>query len=203
MNVKAKSYKSKRQLLQEGIKLEEKHYRIFITLAIFACTYHYFFQPKTIGNDIRYNIFIFWLPIITGIISISFYRRKFIVNKFSTNKGFALWTFMTVFYTIQGLIASYLIFGQIAQISWDIANQQMANKNRSDNLDCDIIQFYSRRSPYSIVFKFNKKYETINVDYKTIKSYVEQNPKEYKVVIAAQKGLWNHYLINDWTIQKK
>jgi hypothetical protein len=201
--VNTKAYKTKRQFAQKEKSLEKTHYRIFIGLALFACGYHYFFQAKTIGHDIRYNIFIFWLPTLIGTLAIGIYRRKFILSKFLTNRGFSLWTFMAVFYLLQGFIFSYLSFGQVAKIGWDIANRQTANENPSETLICNVTRFWSKRRPYAIEFNLNGKYEKINVDYQTLKSYIDESPKEYEIYIKAQRGLWNHYFVKNWTLSKK
>lgn len=201
--MKAKNYQAKRQYIKEEKRLDKKHYRILIGLAIFAWAYYYFFEPKTIGHDIRYNIFIFWIPTIIGTITIGIYRRQFLANKFATNKSFALRLFMIAFYLIQGFIFSYLSFGQVAKISSDIVNRQTANGNPNESLVCNVTRFWSKRKSYKIEFKFNDKYERLQVSYQTIKNYIEENPKDYAITIQAQKGLWNHYFVNDWTIQKK
>ncbi|RYE53466.1 MAG: hypothetical protein EOP48_14335 [Sphingobacteriales bacterium] len=200
--MKTKTYEAKRQFVQKEKGLEKKHSKIFIGLAIFACAYYYFFQPKTIGNDIRYNIFIFWLPTLIGTLTIGIYRRKFLLSKFSTNKGFTLWTFMTVFYLLQGFISSYLSFGQVAKISWDIVSWQNANENQTESLVCKVARFRSERQ-YAIEFEFDGKHERIYVDYQTLKPYVDESPKEYEITIEAQKGLWNYYFVNNWTLRKE
>lgn len=201
--MKTKNFQAKRQYIKKEKRTEKKHYLVVIVLFIFAFIYYYYFEPKTVGYDIRYNIFIFWLPSIIGIITIGIYRRQFLINKLATNKSFIIWGFMIAFYLLQGFIFSYLSFGQVAKISWDAINHQTIRKSPNEKLVCNVTRFWSKRRSNFIEFTYNGKYERINTGYFFLKSYIQENPKDYEVIITAQKGLWNHYFVNDWMIQKK
>lgn len=133
----------RRKHIKEEKKLEKKHYRIIVALMILDVVYYYFIQPKTIGHDIRYSIYIFWLPTLLGMLILALYRRKFLIDRFLNNKGVALWAFMFFFYLLQGLVFSYLSFGQIAKISWDFINYQTAIQNSREVLECDITRFWT------------------------------------------------------------
>jgi len=143
--VKSKQHSEKRKFITSEKRLEKKHTRILIGLMIFAIGYYYFIEPKTIGHDIRYSIYIFWLPMIFGIVTLAIYRRQFLINKFSTNKGVVLWTFMIFFYLLQGFIFSYLSIGQITKISWDILNEKAIQQNQIETLRCDVTKFSKGR----------------------------------------------------------
>ena len=201
--MKSKRYTEKRQFINNEKRLEKKHYRIIIGLMIFSAVYYYFIEPKTIGHDIRYSIYTFWLPTIIGLVTIAIYRRQFLVNKFSTNKGVVLWTFMIFFYLLQGFIFSYLSFGQLAKISWDILNERTIQENQTETLRCDVSRFWTKRKPYSIDFKFNGRYESIIADYSTLKEYINEDPKNYEIAIEAKRGIWNYYKLNSWTLTRK
>lgn len=201
--MKSKKYPKNRKLINGEKRLEKKHYSILIGLMVFGAGYYYFNESKTIGHDIRYSIYIFWLPTIIGIVTLAIYRRKFLITKFSTNKGVVLWTFMIFFYLLQGFIFSYLSFGQIAKISWDILNERAIQQNQIVTLRCDVTRFWTKRRPYSIDFKFNGKRESIIADYQTLKEYINENPKDYEIEIELNKGIWNYYKLNSWTLSKK
>ena len=193
----------KRLSVTKEKKLEKQNYRIVIGLMISYVTYYYFFEPNLIGHDIRYTIYVFSLPTLLGFLILAVYRRQFLINKFSTNKGFILWTFMTFFYLIQGILFSYLSFGQVAKISWDILNNTTAKHNTKEVLDCKITRFWTGRNSNNIDFLFNDRHNKFDVQYKTIKEYLKTNPSDYYLQITARKGLWNYYLVEGWDIKSK
>lgn len=196
------NYNNKKKYLQTEKKLDKLHYRIIVGLAIIAIIYYYFIEPKTIGHDNRYTIYIFAVPTIIGMLILGFYRRQFLINRFTTNRGIVLWTFMIFFYLIQGMIFSYLGFGQVAKISWDIYNNKTVSQNSQDTFECKITRFWTGKRP-SIDFKFNDRHESIKVNYSTIKEYENKNEEDYILNIKATKGLWNYYNLNEWNIEHK
>lgn len=193
----------KRLTVTKEKKLEKRHYSIIIGLMISYATYYFFFEPNLIGHDSRYTIYIFLLPTLLGLLTLAVYRRKFLIIKFSTNKGFTLRTFMTVFYLIQGLLFSYLSFGQVAKISWDILNNRTSKQNIEEVFDCKITRFWTGRRSNNIDFLFNNRHNKFDVQYKTIKDYLNTNPDDYYLKITARKGLWNYYLVEHWDIKTK
>ena len=109
---------------------------------------------------------------------------------------------MTLFYLTQGAIFSYLSFGQLAKISWDIINNKTAKQNSEEIFDCKITRFWTGKRP-SIDFKFNNRHERISVNYSTIKEYENKNEEDYKIKIRATKGLWSYYKLNEWNVEQK
>lgn len=196
-------HSEKRILTEKEKRFEKGLYRLVIGLAVFGVVYYYFIEPKTIGDDIRYSIYIFWLPTIAGLVLLAIYRRQFLIQKFRTNKGFILWTIMILFYLLEGFIFSYLSFGQAAKVSWDILNYSVTKQNQTEVLRCDVTRFWTGRKSNSIDFTFNGKHEEIKVQYKTIKKYLDENPDDYEVILEAQKGIWGYYTLNSWKLAKK
>lgn len=175
---------------------------------IFGFAYYWFVEPKTIGHDIRYAIYIFWLPTIIGMLTLGIYRRQFLINRFATNKGFVLGTFMVFFYLLQGLIFSYISFGQIAKMSWDYANFQVAKENTTEKVECEVTKFWTRANTNkfqsdAVFFEFKNRSESLKVSYESIKQYKDKNPENYLVDIDARRGIWNYYLVDNWTIKEK
>ena len=197
--VKQKNYQQKSNFIKAEKKLEKKHYQIVIGLMIFTAAY-YFIEPKTIGYDIRYSIYIFWLPTIIGILILGYYRRSFLITRFANNKGIVLWVFMTFFYLLQGLMFSYISFGQIAKISWDYCNYKIARRNSEETFVCPITKFWAGKRP-CLYFKFNNQTEQFQVNYQTIKDYVGKEEQAYFIRIKVTKGLWNYYTVNKWNIE--
>lgn len=202
-NVKAEKHLEKRKFKQAEKRLAKKHYRILIGLLIFGCIYYYFIQPITIGRDSRYTIYIFWMPTLAGLIALGIYRRKFLIDAFVTAKGFAVRSFMVFIFFIEGIVVSYLIFGQIANIGWNTINQNVAKGNPVETINCELTKFFlGRKSNNGMYFKFHGRSEKIKTDYQTIKFYLDKNPDDYKLEIKVQKGIWNHYLLKQWTIKE-
>jgi hypothetical protein len=200
--VKKESYKDKKSFIHTEKKLDKLNYRLIIGLAITGIAYYYFIEPKIIGHDNRYIIYIVTLPTIIGMLILGIYRRHFLINRFSKNKGIILWTFMTLFYFTQGVLFSYLSFGQVAKISWDILNNKTAEQNSEEFFECKITGFCTGKRP-SIDFKFKNRYERIRVNYSTIKEYENKNEDDYILKINATKGLWNYYKLNEWSLEYK
>jgi hypothetical protein len=200
--MRASSLNQKRKFLQGEKKLEKKHLRLIYIFAIITVAYYYFLEPKTIGHDTRYIIYIFLLPTIIGMIALGIYRRQFLINRFTTNKGFILWTFMIVFYLLQGFIFSYISFGQVAKISWDYFNYRATQNHEEELLTCPITQFSTvRRS--RLHFKLNDLHESFRVRYSDIKEYKDKKASDYVLKITARKGIWNYYTMKGWTIEPK
>ena len=204
--MQADKRKAKRRFKQIEKKLEKKHYRIIIGLMILSVICYSVVEPniagQMIGYDVRYTLFILWGPVISGIVILGIYRRKFLIYKFSTTRGFAVWIFMIFFYLVEGIFVAYLSLGQVARISWLVANKAAEEKNQTELIACDVTKFWAKRKPF-IEFKFRGRYESIQVNYGAIAEYQDKNPDQYHLEIEAKKGVWNYYIIDRWTITKK
>ena len=192
-----------RTTLTREKKLEAKHYRILIALVVLYVVYYSFFRNKVVGHDNRYIVYIVVLPTLCALLALAAYRRHFLVDKFSTNKGSILWVFMAAFYLIQGLLFSYLSIGQSAQISWDIVNNRAAKQNDLEVIQCEIIKFKTFKRSSGIEFILNSKAEKLDTRYSAIKDYADKKPEDNFLEITIQKGLWNYYLVRDWKVKKK
>lgn len=201
--MKKANFSNRRQFLQGEKRLEKKHIWLIYLFGIIAAAYYFFIEPTTIGHDRRYLIYIFLLPTIFGMIVLGIYRREFLVNRFSQNKGFILWTFMLVFYLGQGFIFSYISFGQAAKMGWDYVNYRATQENQEETLICPVADFRTGKRQDYIDFKFNGKYESLKVSYSTFRDYQGKNPNDYFLRINATKGLWSYYTVNGWTIEYK
>ncbi len=196
------NYNSEKSFILTEKKLAKLHYRIIVGFSIIGIVYYCFIEPKTIGHDNKYTIYIFLLPTVLGMLILGFYRRKFLINRFTTNKSLILWIFMTLSYLLQGLFCSYLSFGQVAKITWDYYNIKKVKKNPEETFNCKITKFWIGKRP-SIDFEFNEKHESINVSYSTIKEFENRNVDDYLLKINVSKGLWNYYKLNQWKIEHK
>lgn len=200
--MRSKKYSEKRQFIRTEKRLEKKHYRVLIGLMIFGAGYYYLIEPETIGHDTRYNMYIFWLPTIIGVLALAIYRRRFLTTQFSINKGAVLWTAMILLYLVEGFIVSYLSFGQVAKISWDILNERVCRESKTETFTFDVAEF-RRRRPRSIDFRFNGKLEHIHLSRSTLREYVNEDPKDYELTLEVNKGIWNFYKLKSWELTRK
>ena len=184
--------------------IAKAHYKTLIGLMVVYVLHRMFFEHKTIGHDTRYAIFVFGIPTITGILILAFYRRNFLLSTFATANGFALKLFVITFYFIQGLLFSYLSFGLVANATWNYINKRTAEQNPKETIHCRVTKFSLsgyRLGGDKIEFKYQGRFESIRVEYRTIKEYLNQPLSNYELEISVQKGIWNYYVLNDWTIK--
>lgn len=195
---KVKRIDNQKGMLEEK-KRDKKEYRIMIGLMVVGVVYYALIEPRTIGYDPRYTMYIVALPTVIGMVILGLYRRHFLMRQFSENKGFIQGTFMTFWYLLQGIIFSYLSFGQLTKMSWDYLNSQAAKQNTEQIVTCEITRFWAGRRP-GIDFLFNGRHESINVDGATISAYENKNVNDYRLTIHATKGLWNYYVLTEWKV---
>lgn len=184
-------------------KIEQQHTRIAFALIIFYVTYYFLFEQKIIGHDSKYIIYIFLLPTLIGLFAIAYYRRHFLRNIFSKSKGFFSKISMFLFLFFEGLLFSYLSFGQVAKISFDILNWNTANKNSAEVIVCKITKFSTGKYSNKIDFVFKERSNQIEAKYDLIKPFLEKKTDGYYIEIKARKALWNYYYVEKWKINKK
>ena len=182
--------------------LNKKQLKLILFLAFLGAIYHFYIEPKQIGYDSRYLVYVFILPTIVGAAVIGIYRRQFLSNQFSRGKGFLLRIFMMFFYLLQGLVFSYISFGQLTKMSWVFACFLKAKDKGEETLYCDVARFYTGRQS-AVEFKFKGHSERFRVPYSEIKPYKSDPPSNYYLKIKAAKGLWDYYRVQDWIVQQK
>lgn len=203
---KNKSFKSKKQFLLKEKLLDSKHSAIIIALGLIFILYHMLVEPITIGQDVRYKIYIFLLPVIIGMLALGLYRREFLLNRISAEKSVSFRIVRAGFYLLQGFLFSYLILGQTVAMTWDYLNYQEAKTQPMEQFYCElneIVKGGQRRSNPNIRFKWEGKYEQINTSYASIKDYLDKDPEAYRIQLRVRKGIWNYYLLEGWSLQEK
>ena len=204
--MKSKKYLEKRKFIQEEKKKQKKYGAILILLGILGAIYFWYFRPTTIGHNLKYNIFIFWTPTILGISLMAFYRRKFLLNQFTRNKSFILWVLLTLFYLSEGVIFSYLSFGQLADITWNIVNKRISNESPRETFDCQVTNFdLGGHGVHSktLRFDFKTRSERVYISNETSNMLSGKKPEKYKIRIECRKGIWDYYTLTDWTLIEK
>lgn len=194
--IERKKFKNKEK------KLQQIHYTLLIMAMISFVVYYMFFRNTTIGHDVRYTIYVFLIPLIIGILFFGIYRREFLIKTYLSFKETYAKIYVIVFYLLQGIIVSYLSFGQIAWITWSYINKKEAEKNKTEMISCDVTGFYTKKNP-DISFKFKNQTEVFNVTSEMYRENYNRNPKDYKVEITAQKGIWNYYVVKHWELKNK
>lgn len=48
-------------------KREEIQYKFLIAILVIGVIHYYFFESEYIGSDNRYDLFVFWIPVIVGL----------------------------------------------------------------------------------------------------------------------------------------
>jgi glucan phosphoethanolaminetransferase (alkaline phosphatase superfamily) len=183
-------------------KKDKVHSRIFIGLLILFITFRVLFDINDIGHDVRYEKYIFGLPTLTGVVALGIYRLNFLKIKIASLKNVWGKTLAILFFLLQGIIISYLSFGQAAHITWSLANRIEAANKQPKTMAFTVERFWTRKSP-QIDFKFHNNFETIRVSYKSTSRFENQNPKNYILSLKVRKGIWNYYIVDSWAIKRK
>lgn len=168
---------------------------------IFCVINSTFIESKTIGGDYRYKIYIILLPTIIGIIFFGFYRKEFLIRKCLSFKETYLKLYVIGFYLLQGILVSYLSFGQVVSVAWNCINKCEAEKNPTEIVICKVTGFYTKKNP-DISFNFKNQTEVFSVSSEMNRENYNRNPKDYELEITVQKGIWNYYIVKHWKLKK-
>ncbi|MGZ5283811.1 MAG: hypothetical protein ACXWEY_16165 [Bacteroidia bacterium] len=204
--MKSRRYTEKRKLKRESKKQEKIYNYIFVALAIIWIAYYICFEPETIGDDYRYNLYIFWLPTIAGILALGFYKHELLNEAIKERKIISKFI-AVLFLFLMSAFWSYLSIGQLSKIIFHTINKEVAKTENTETHRLDINQIAKSRgrgtTKYKIRIKFQDKTEEVNISYEKFKQYENENPKDYLIKVKLQKGIWNYYLLNDWDIVRK
>ncbi|WKL48966.1 hypothetical protein Q1W71_04085 [Flavobacterium pectinovorum] len=192
--------KEKRKLKIKEKKTEQIHYSLLIFAMIFCVVNLAFIESKTIGGNNRYEIYIFLLPTIIGILFFGIYRKDFLIRKYLSFKETYAKIYMIGFYLLQGILVSYLSFGQIASVIWNCINRNEAEKNPTEIVICKVTGFYTKKNP-DVSFDFKNQTEVFNVSSEMNRENYTRNPKDYEIEIMVQKGIWNYYIVRHWKLK--
>ncbi|WP_230158232.1 hypothetical protein [Flavobacterium sp. CECT 9288] len=191
----------RRKIKNREKKIEQIHYPLLIFAMIFCVINLGFFESKTIGGDYRYVIYIFLLPIIIGMLFFGIYRKEFLVRKFISFKEIHFKIYVICFYFLQGVLISYLSFGQVTSVIWNYINVNEAERNPAEVVICKVTSFYTNRNPH-ISFDFKGQTETFDVSSEMNKEIYNRDPKNYELEITIQKGIWNYFIVKHWKLKR-
>lgn len=201
----SKAERHKRRTLQ---KRRKKSQDKFIYAAFWGCillfiAFHYY-KPLTIGNDIKYNIFIVILPILAGLSIFYFYRHQILDAKaVASVKNIWHKLAYAVAFTVVIALLSFMSLGLIANIIFDISNYYSAKNNREQEVIIPIDEFHKgkgRRASHKIYFTFEDNKESIAVSRNSIDRYIAESNTHKRIKLNLRKGLWNHYIVENWDV---
>ncbi|WP_124019547.1 hypothetical protein [Flavobacterium sp. HTF] len=167
---------------------------------IFFIVNYMFFEDVTLGHDRRYVMYIFCLPLIIGLVFFGIYRREFLIKTYLSFKETYAKIYVVGFYLLQGIVVSYLSFGQLANVMWSYLNKKEAEKNKIEIVSCNVGGFYTKKNPH-VFFKFKNRTEVLKVNSETNRKNYNRNPKDYQLEITMQKGIWNYYIVKHWELK--
>lgn len=133
------------------------------------------------------------------------YRKK-LINTDSlaavTNKWHKLGYSIIIFLCVS--LFSYLTIGVITDITWQCANHYSAKNQKQHTVTLPVHEFHvskgSRISRNYVSFYFQENKEQIKVSRDFINQY--KMGSNANIQLKIRKGLWNHYLVDDWEIIK-
>lgn len=205
----SKTKLSKKQVnssLQKENSKEKFYYALFIG-CIIAFVIAYWLEPITIGNDVRYTLFVVLFPILIGVTLFITYRKK-ILNTDAVAAVKNKWQKLGYAIVLLGCAAlfSYLTLGLVTEMVWRSANHYTAKNQRQHIVILPVNEFHEasggRHSSNSIYFNFQGNKESIKVSKDFIKQYKTRSNTKRHIQLILRKGIWNHYFVDDWQIIK-
>ncbi len=201
---------TEKEFLEIDKKKDNLHYNAFVFFAIIAVLKYLLFDEKLIGSDIRYDIFIFWLPIILGLIILGVYQRKYLIYVFKDNDTIINKIKYFGFVLLIGSMFSYLSFHTTTDFVFQIINKNEIEKTESKIVDFEIDSFNEKKGGKTqlitggnrIWYEYEGNKESFKVE-KEIIELLKKDLKNYLIEIELKKGIWNHFIIVDWNIKKR
>jgi len=203
-----KKFETKTAFKKRLKKKEINVYRYVIITIFIGIVYWLFFELTSIGGDYRYDLFVFWIPVVVGIIiTIKFdlllLDYKDLLKGFKEEKYIFLKIVYFPFLLLIHFIFSVIIFWIPVNIIWDSFNRVEISKNKAETYEFQIAKFQLSRSRDAVYFYFKDQLESIPVSYNDIKPYLGENPTNYKLELKIRKGIWNYYTVDSFHIIEK
>jgi len=207
-NFTVKPSKAERRQQQKVFKRKKSfkdnlNYYIFIGFAI-AFVAFFKFKPLTIGHDVKQLVLVHILPIVVGITLCFVYRKKlFNIDNFTQLNSNRKKAGAVVILSVAVAIGSYITLGLITNVTWECANYYTAKNEKTQTVILPVDEFHKssgKKSKPSIKFHFQGKKERIGVSKNYIQQLLAESSTKKHIRLRLRKGLWNHYLVDDWDI---
>ena len=173
---------------------------LFILLMIFS--------PRSVGYDSRFIVFIILLPIALGTIPLLIYQSKLTeALGWTSDYKEALWekiAFQGV-YLLSSIFFSFFTLSVPVQIGFEAANFYTAKGSKQETVIVTVDEFHEdqgKSDSDQIEFHFNNHYESIKVSEENITRYIIESATKHRIKLKLRKGIWNHYLVDDYDIIK-
>lgn len=201
--------KSERRKQQKILLKKQERQSKVVYAVVIACIVLfmavYWLKPLGLGSDIRYDIFVVALPVVIGIGLFISYRKKLLDMEVVAAE--TMWNkiwMSTVLLTIIGLF-SYLTLGFFTSLTFEVINYNLAEDSKQQIVLLPIDEFHEghgSKATHSIRFHFNGEKENMRVSRNFIKQCIEKSAAKHRIKLKLRKGLWNHYLVDEWDIVK-
>ncbi|MHA3788057.1 hypothetical protein ACX0HA_07590 [Flavobacterium hauense] len=203
----SKAERRKQQKILEGKQRtrDKAVYAGFIACVVLFVAI-YWFKPLTIGTDGTHTFFVIVLPILAGISLLISYRKK-IFNTEAIAAVTNIWhkIGLSIIIPLLASLFSFIIFGTIANLAFEISNYYAAKHSRQQTVVLPVDEFHIGRgskAKHTIRFNFKGEKEYIKVSRNFIDQYVRETNSKHQIKLKLRKGLWNHYLVDDFDIIK-
>lgn len=198
---KAERHKRRTSQKRREKRQEKIIYRVFWGCIISFLLFQYF-KPLTIGNDVKYNVFVVLLPIVAGLTIFYNYKNQILDAKAvaSVKNNWHKLGYAAVFTVVISLL-SFLSIGLIASIIFETLNYNVALENKTKEVIVPINRFYEgNKGKRKIYFTFNNNSEYFNISRENMKVYKAQSHIKKRLRLTLREGVWNHYLVEDWEV---
>jgi hypothetical protein len=197
------AYSEKRFFKNKEKRLEKKHYAILIGLMLAFIFLSTIDNTLIIGEDFRFPLFTLFLPLIIGIVILIFYRKEFLIAKFSNEKNNWIKSFMVTFYLTEALLVAFLALAYPTQFILTQINRKVSSSNSTEIIKCEVAKFFDKRRSTTIDFKYENNWEQIRISHDEMKPYINEDPKKYILELTVKKGMWNTYIVQTWELHIK
>lgn len=172
---------------------------MFISVSMYS-----FYDITTIGDDYRYFLFVFTVPITLGMIILGLIRLNRIKETLSEENSIFVKIALAGFLILKGFLISFASFGVVAHISWVKLNKNTIKQSPKEYINCQVYRLTSGTSKMapSVHFYFLDSEESIHINSKTHRKYFETDPQLLTLQLQLREGIWNKYVVDNWKIIK-
>lgn len=185
----------------------DKAIGILFSLWMITCGFYLAYaEYSTIGSDIRYNLIIVFIPLAIGTSMIAFHHKNIIhTHKISALKQ--TWKKIATYIILLfcAVLFSFITLGIIAMMGFEVINHMAASNTKPEVVVLPITKFYEdhgKRPTHKIYFIFREEKEAVPVSREDIRFYKSEDVQKNRIKLIIRKGIWNHYIVQDYKIVK-
>ena len=127
-------------------KRQDIQYKYFMTTIVIGVIHYFFLESHYIGSDSRYDLFVFWLPVVVGLILIVRFNVlsidwNGIIPTIKKEKNIFYKIIYLPFLFLLHFMLSVIIFWIPSNIIWDSLNKIESNKNQIETYELKVDDF--------------------------------------------------------------